>query len=74
MEFAFSRLIIELVITILCLRNYRFYIINYIYANRQALGLEKKFHSIFFSNTCLLNHGSVANLGGIYNSQPPPNH
>lgn len=73
MEFAFSRLIIELVITILCLRNYRFYIINYIYANRQALGLEKN-SFYFFSNTCLLNHGSVANLGGIYNSQPPPNH
>jgi hypothetical protein len=48
MEFAFSRLIIELVITILCLRNYRFYIINYIYANRQALGLEKNSFYFFF--------------------------
>jgi hypothetical protein len=30
MKFDFSRLVIELVMTILCVLNYRLYIINYI--------------------------------------------
>jgi hypothetical protein len=41
MKFEFSRLVIELVKTILCVLNYRLYIINSIYANKQDLGLEK---------------------------------
>jgi hypothetical protein len=41
MKFEFSRLVIESGMTILCMFNYRLHIINYIYANKQALGLEK---------------------------------